>query len=139
MPKFVGNRLPVPEIVFGTAGAAPMVKLSYSQAKLVTDIVVCELDASDRGGPRSMAKRWFRWLARRDLVIEHPNSTEAMRTLASNHSCTLHDDCKANRTIGALCISKRICETVRQTRHTAPITERDLAPGAILVPGLTWA
>jgi hypothetical protein len=59
------------------------VRLSYSQMVLLPgDAVMYSLDTTDRGGQRSLAKRWFRWFASPAAILGCERSTANMRAKA---------------------------------------------------------
>lgn len=79
MPKFIGNTLP------GTAATETttrtLARLSYAQARILQAQglqIYAELDTTDRGGPRRLAKRWYRWYADAMAVLESAAPTPAM-------------------------------------------------------------
>lgn len=85
MPKFVGQsilgaiRLEDNLSPHGTE----RIRLSYSQAKLLPEAEVMKsLDTTDRGGPKSYAKRWNRWFASADSIMACPRSTKLMLAAA---------------------------------------------------------
>ncbi len=70
MPKFIGNDLKCAEVLEDNCFASgEWVRVTYAQAaRLDVADRAKSLDTTDRGGPRSYAKRWFRWFGRRDAV-----------------------------------------------------------------------
>ncbi len=85
MPKFIGREAPTGARQIED-NAAPIpgkrVRLTHSQAILLhPSRVVYSLDTTDRGGPKSLAKRWFRWFATPRAILDGA-STPAMRERA---------------------------------------------------------
>lgn len=72
MPKFIGNDLKCAEVWADNCEVSSRdvwVRVAYSQAaKLDAANRAKSLDTTDKGGPKSYAKRWFRWFGRRDAV-----------------------------------------------------------------------
>jgi hypothetical protein len=73
MPKYIGQDL---SSVGAVQGPIPKdyIRVSWSQAHYLRQRdpsvqIVCYLDTSDRGGPRSYAKRWWCWHAPRATVL----------------------------------------------------------------------
>lgn len=65
------------------------VLVSYSQAAVLhrAGITIrARLDTSDRGGPHSYAKRWYRWYAAPAEILACPAATAAMRARAHGPS-----------------------------------------------------
>jgi hypothetical protein len=85
MPKFIGRREHSANRHFSEAPKdKKIVCLSYAQkTKLPQDQVYYRLDTSDRGGPKTLAKRWNRWYATAETILACPDSTEKMRLAAS--------------------------------------------------------
>lgn len=84
MPKFIGNTIDGSREIDTAPQGATLVKLSYSQAvKLPATEVYYELDTSDRGSRRSLAKRWHRWYAAVEAIESCAASTVKMRAAAS--------------------------------------------------------
>jgi len=82
MPKLIGhaprpaNRprldLPLPE-------RKRLLKIPYSQKALIPqNQIFYELDTSDRGGARRLAKRWYRWYALPECIAHASNATDNM-------------------------------------------------------------
>lgn len=70
MPKFIGNDLKCAEVLVDNCIASgEWVRVTYAQAaKLAPADRAKSLDTTDKGGPRSYAKRWFRWFGKREAV-----------------------------------------------------------------------
>jgi hypothetical protein len=84
MPKFIGRskREGTRE---GLEGLARPVRLSWSQQRLLpADSVRVVLDTSDRGGPRRYAKRWWKWYADADTILNNNAATDCMRQAAKS-------------------------------------------------------
>ena len=86
MPKFIGHREHVENLELSTAvNKKSLIKLSFSQKRLLPqNEVYYVLDTSDRGSAGSYAKRWNRWYATRETILNCPASTPAMRQAAFN-------------------------------------------------------
>lgn len=85
MPKFIGQTIAgAKEIEPNARGNSTRVPLTYSQARLLPPAdVMCSLDTTDRGGPRSLAKRWYRWFAHPLRILESSKATPLMRERAA--------------------------------------------------------
>lgn len=83
MPKFIGHREHTqnrPTCSLSTEEQKRLVKISYAQKILLPqNQVFFALDTSDRGGPKSLAKRWNRWFALPETLANSQTSTDAMR------------------------------------------------------------
>lgn len=83
MPKFIGHREHAKNretSVLPPMERKRLVKISYSQKKLLPqDQVFFILDTSDRGGPKSLAKRWNRWYALPETLANSSTATPRMR------------------------------------------------------------
>ena len=82
MPKFIGQS--IPGAIRLEDNAIPLgterVHLTYSQAKLLPPSeVMFSRDTTDRGGPKSLAKRWNRWFASSASILGSARSTPSMR------------------------------------------------------------
>ena len=85
MPKMIGNWIEGATQIDNNMSAhgTDRVRLSYSQAVLLpASAIEASLDTTDRGGPKSLAKRWYRWFASADAIEACPRSTKAMRAAA---------------------------------------------------------
>ena len=72
MPQFIGKSIKGCERIDedNAWDVDGYVAITYSQAiKLDPSDLLCSLDTTDKGGPRRMAKRWYRWFGRRSAVI----------------------------------------------------------------------
>lgn len=87
MPKFVGRTIGGVKVIQNNAPQTKdRMKVSYSQAKLMPpNQVVCSLDTTDRGGKKTLAKRWYRWFVKPEDVLNNKNSTKAMIEKAKSH------------------------------------------------------
>lgn len=83
MPKWIGNdkRIGVTEFL-ESDDLTEYVRVTYSQQLLFdpSDVRVA-LDDTDRGGPKSYAKRWWRWYVRRECIT--PQHSESLRRRAA--------------------------------------------------------
>lgn len=83
MPKFIGHYEHKENIHINDADSTTrkhLMRIKYShKVRLNQSMVYYCMDTSDRGGPKSLAKRWNRWYALPENVACHPNATEAMR------------------------------------------------------------
>ncbi len=102
MPKFVGSDISnVVRIGDNAFASGYLVRLSYSQARLLPyEAVRKSLDTSDRGGPRSLAKRWYRWFGDARAIVASTRSTKKMLAAAC---CTDHEDCAKYPDLGMEC------------------------------------
>jgi hypothetical protein len=76
--KFVGRSKRTGTLE-GLEGLARPVRLSWSQQRLLpADSVRVVLDTSDRGGPGRYAKRWWKWYADADTILDNPSATDRM-------------------------------------------------------------
>lgn len=83
MPKLIGHSPRVGTVIVGKAPNGA-VKLSYSQqVRLPANVVTAVLDCSDRGGPRQLAKRWYRWYAMPDAIKACSDATPRMLAKAA--------------------------------------------------------
>lgn len=84
MPKFIGHREhTLNKHVSEAPAASKLVKISYSQkVRLPQDQVYYCLDTSDRGGPRSFAKRWNRWYATQETILACEKATPKTKARA---------------------------------------------------------
>lgn len=85
MPKFIGRTIegarPLSEC---PDDAYPLCRLTYAQCRLLRpEDVFYELNTSDRGGPGSLAKRWYNWYAPVVAVLENSRSTTSMKNRAA--------------------------------------------------------
>lgn len=88
MPRFIGCAPPEGArdlaAVSISPGMSPLVKLTYSQMRLMDPhTVMYVLDTSDRGGKGRYAKRWYRWYATRVAIALNPRSTLSMKMRAA--------------------------------------------------------
>jgi hypothetical protein len=85
MPKFIGRTISGAKHIEPNSRRVDYVRLSYSQAKLLSpEHIFCSLDTSDKGSRGSYAKRWYRWYAAPEIIIESSNSTVKMIERAVN-------------------------------------------------------
>lgn len=93
MPKMIGNTIAGCTHVRNNARASEIpdgVAITYAQALLLPpEHVICSLDTSDKGGPRSLAKRWYRWFSTSDDILAAKRSTPNM--IARAHARRAHD------------------------------------------------
>jgi hypothetical protein len=84
MPKFIGRTIDNSvHIDDYDTSKGPLVCLSYSQAVLLpAEEVYWSLNTTDRGGPKSYAKRWNNWFASAYAIFACPHSTCKMREAA---------------------------------------------------------
>lgn len=87
MPKFIGTDIPGARELeqHNTDNVPGMVRLTAAQARIHKrsgKAVFKSLDTTDRGGPHSYAKRWYRWFAFISDVFEGPSSTTIMHRRA---------------------------------------------------------
>lgn len=86
MPKFIGRTIPGSRHL-DESGSAAVVRISYAQAKLLPpEEVFFELDETDRGGPRTFAKRWYRWYAKASTILRSAQATDLMKSRATRVS-----------------------------------------------------
>jgi hypothetical protein len=79
MPKFVGRRITGATEIEANAERTELVRLTYSQAKLLpSNKVLCSLNTSDRGSIGRVAKRWYTWFAHPLDILECEQSTANM-------------------------------------------------------------
>lgn len=81
MPRFIGNTIGgAREIQDNAPELFPLrIRLTYAQAALLpAEDIEYSLDTSDRGGPGSLAKRWYRWFASADAIEACAKSTANM-------------------------------------------------------------
>lgn len=86
MPKFIGNSAPsgAKEIENNAKSPKGFIRISYSQMVLLPpDAVLFSLDTTDRGGPKSLAKRWYRWFGRISAIETEAKATPKMKSRAS--------------------------------------------------------
>lgn len=91
MPKFIGRNIKVAEetidnLVREDYVSRGLVRLSFSQAVIAKNAgvkIYKSINTSDRGGPRSYAKRWYNWFVKAEDLIVIPEITKRMRELAS--------------------------------------------------------
>lgn len=80
-PKFVGEDIPGAQEIEDNANAdyPTRIHLTYSQAKrLPSYMVMKSLDTTDRGSRGTYAKRWYRWFASADSILNSDRSTKNM-------------------------------------------------------------
>lgn len=88
MPKFIGTDFTMPVVSEPPKG---FIRLTSSQVKVlmngyddatyaeqIKNGMVKVLDTTDRGGPHSLAKRWWRYYASADVIRNCPTSTDNM-------------------------------------------------------------
>lgn len=95
MPNFIGRDIKMTEQIHDDAESVPgrpdMVRVTYTQASRLPVEAVCKsVDTSDRGGPRVKAKRWYRWFAAAQAVLDCPTSTSNMRLRALQGQLAQH-------------------------------------------------
>lgn len=93
MPKFIGNRAPegaikihdnATEHSIAQSGTTGAVRITYAQMlKLPATSVMYSLDTTDKGGIRTMAKRWYRWFSTVEAIQACPTATVNMRKRAT--------------------------------------------------------
>lgn len=86
MPKLVGVK-PHPAMLrlMNNSPEIPgrLVQLRYLQMQLLPpELVLCSLDTTDKGAQGRYGKRWYRWYAKPQDVLESPCSTPKMRLRA---------------------------------------------------------
>lgn len=99
MPNFIGRDIPNTTQIQNNAAPGPggeLVRITYAQAMLLPVIAVYKsLDTTDKGGPHAHAKRWYRWFARRDVILGCRRSTTSMLRRAVQCTYTPGCDCGA--------------------------------------------
>lgn len=138
MPKFIGNSIPGSLEIEANAGensgtAAGLVRITYAQARMLPPAFVrCSLDTTDRGGRKSLAKRWYRWFVSAAAIVTSPRATSKMMEAARRGlrrevgpdaidaaiatlramdaaegpvPCVRHDDCRECSALAAACLA----------------------------------
>jgi len=86
MPKLIGHSPTAKNRPLSECPAQDekrLIKISYSQKRLMPQNQVYYVyDTSDRGGIRTLAKRWYRWYALPENVAHAKLATENMKAKA---------------------------------------------------------
>jgi hypothetical protein len=86
MPKFIGHYAHVQNretSVLSREESRRLIKLSYQQKSLLPqDHVFYVMDTSDRGSRGTLAKRWNRWYAMPENIVNSKQATIKMRAKA---------------------------------------------------------
>ena len=81
MPRFIHNPPPDDAVKFTSSRFSA----TWSQVQVARQNgelrLGWEVDTSDKGGPRRMAKRWYRWYLPTDIAVQ-PWATPAMKQRA---------------------------------------------------------
>jgi len=83
MPKLIGHSPQTENRCISECSDKRLVKISYSQKKLLPqNQVFYRYNTSDRGGIKTLAKRWYEWYALPETLAHAPKATENMKAKA---------------------------------------------------------